>query len=393
MKYKVNSLLAIPQLPVWQGVEEFPGNYKTCPFAVGWDSRGFLKQHAADEILGELSTPYGMESYKHMTLPPGHSHWANSRGDAYLEVIRRNCKFLKNSSAIEVGSGSLYVAEKLVSENDVGHYVAIDPALTEVSQDPKISSLREYFSHERFDRSVYDYVFSFHCLEHVSDPLAFLVELRYVLQDAGVMVLSFPDAENYIYNGDLNGFIHEHISYLTDESARRLFAYAGLRVIDFIREGGSLTYALEKSQSAPIAEYPPSSLVPSLQERVESSVEQVRSLILSKKSRGRVALHGATSGLNSFLFLAFAKTDSEWWRDLLVFDGDMSKSGKYLPVLPVAIRHVSDTIYKSVDTVLICAQSFSEAIRNDIIKQHNICNTKIELLIGGSFRDNDDSGV
>jgi 2-polyprenyl-3-methyl-5-hydroxy-6-metoxy-1,4-benzoquinol methylase len=374
-------IINIPSLPLWCGVHKYPKKIVTHPYSLTWDSRGFLRQSSRMDVLEAVKNAYSDDAYVHMTAPPGESLWSNRRGDSHLNLIRSNCADLHGAVVMEVGAGTLYIGEKLVAEDGVSQYIAIDPSLKQKVFMPGIEIVSEYFDNNKYSDSSVDYLFSFHCLEHVPDPVYFLTELHRLIRDNGRIVLSFPDSEQSIINGDLNGFIHEHISYFTDVTARRLFALVGLIVVTFVRKGGNLSYVLAKCTKGHPENYDPDPLISGLGIRIEASVNRVTQ-ILETSAAGPIALHGATNGLNALLYLSLSLTSGGVKENhFLLFDGDSTKTGCYLPTLNVPIRHSSDLVYRSATKVYICANSFFKEISTEILSYHPSCFWKIEPLL------------
>ncbi|NFV78558.1 class I SAM-dependent methyltransferase [Magnetospirillum aberrantis] len=378
----MTEILHLPALPLWKGVTTRPGQFKTAPFALVWDERGFLRQSTEEAVLRAVQDAYAEDGYVHMSPPPGASDWASRRGDSHLAFVRRVCPPLAGAKVLEIGAGSLYLAERLTTDDSVGHYVAVDPALDPDQQRPGIEVIRGYFDAETFAGEAFDLVLSFHCLEHIPDPVLFLADLRQSISENGCIVVSVPDVEPFIASGDLNGFIHEHISYFTDTSARRVFSLAGLTVIGVQREAGNLVYALAKGARTALGAIPiPDAGTAGLASRIEASIQHARTVLPAALRQGPLALHGATSGLNSLLFLAFGEQGLTTGGAGLLFDGDSCKTGGYLPLLDVPIRHTSDAEYKSARRVIVCAQSFLAEIRKDLQARHGLDPAIIEPLL------------
>ena len=82
-----------------------------------------------------------------------------------------------------------------------------------------------------------DLATAFQVLEHVSDPQAFLAELKNCLAPDGTIVIGVPDAESYVSNVPdlmLNAPPH-HVSWWTEAALRTSLAQVGLEVIEVKR--------------------------------------------------------------------------------------------------------------------------------------------------------------
>ena len=78
------------------------------------------------------------------------------------------------------------------------------------------------------DNSI-DLVFVCHSLEHSEQPIKALKEFRRVLKLGGYLFISMPlHCEKQILGGD-----EDHISVFSQMQMKRLFAYTGIRLLDF----------------------------------------------------------------------------------------------------------------------------------------------------------------
>jgi hypothetical protein len=142
-----------------------------------------------------------------------------------------------------------------------------------------------------------------------------------------------------------------------------VFGDCGLAVVAAESREDCLYFLLEargEPRLAP-AEYPMDPLLPLAAVRFQNSLDYVREQVGGALARGeRVALHGANNGLNNLLVLAGLASANE---NLLIFDGDEAKTGKYLPASPTPIRHSSDAEYRKVDRAFIAALTFYPEIQ------------------------------
>ena len=107
--------------------------------------------------------------------------------------------------------------------------------------------IHEYFPHPDLDNRQFDLVLAFNCLEHVPDPRAFLDAIRARMSPDGLAVLIYPNCEEQFRQGDLNVFVHEHLSYFTEASSRWLISACGLRVNSLFSQHDTFMVVLSKS--------------------------------------------------------------------------------------------------------------------------------------------------
>ena len=371
--------ISFERLPLWQGVQDKPGVRRSFPFSLGWDPRGFISQTTANEVLEKVIKTYAEEDYTHGTKPPGVSEWANRLGDSKIEFVERNYDSLQGKNVIEIGAGSLYIAEKLTDVHDINKYLVIDPVIQTSTSKDNIKVLRQYFDKSVSFTEKIDLVIGFSVLEHVPDPVIFLLDLHNKLRSSsGNAILSFPDVEKLLKSGDFNALAHEHTSYLSLQSAIRLFNNCGFTVLKHETNSDTLWFFIEankeptNSNSFPMEEELPIAAV-----KYHQNLTLISQKLNSLSDQGKtIAIHGSSNGLNNLFFLS----DLEKYKNIKIFDGDLSKTGKYLPACSLPIRHSMDPTYKKMDFVFIAALSFYSEIKDFLIFKHGMKEEQIQSL-------------
>ena len=371
-----NNEICFPELPFWQGVQQSPGIKQQYPIRLGWDKRGFIKQTTSKQVREEVIDGYNDPKYNFITKPPGFSKWANRLGDNKINFVKKYFKDLQGKKILEVGAGSLYVAEHLANTFDIKDYLVMDPAVNGKSSNVKVRVINDYFHKEKCKGDVFDLIICFSVLEHVPDAYIFLLDLRHILsKSGGKAILVFPNIENSFKSGDWNVILHEHISYLSKNTAIKLFENCGLNVLTCEDQFDCFSFIVETG-NAPLNKktLTPDNLLSDVAEQLLNNLDQIkRSLTTSINNGETIAFHGACNGLNHILHLS-GLTNNE---NILIFDGDESKTGHYLPGCTTPIMHSTDSKYKKIDKVFIAANSFYSEIKAMISNTHGINNNQI----------------
>lgn len=360
--------LSFESLPFWQGTLEKREKPVCFPFEVSETGFGYIAQTTSAEVQEKIIANYSDDDYGFITLPPGCSDWANELGDMMYRYIARCIRRVnpRKLCMMEVGAGTLYIAKKLCRRFPVDSYLAVDPAIRETSTREEIKVFRKYFDYPSFKDSKTNFLISLNCLEHIPQPETFMEDVRKLLVHRnGYAVLIFPDCGPQFRWGDPNVFVHEHMNYFTLSSARRFFHKLGFEIIDasvkwdclcfFVRPAGKQMLKNENSELKDLCLLEKTSL--QLRKNLVLSSEFIRNLLERDKL---VGIHGACSGVDVYLHLTGLGREKNLW----VFDGDTSKSERFLPSCRNPIRHSLDPFYKEIDTVLIGASTFSRQIRN-----------------------------
>jgi SAM-dependent methyltransferase len=377
-------------LPHWRGVTERPVEIRTLPFALGWDPRGFVRQSSPVAVRNEIVAGYADDRYHHITSPPGASRWANALGSAAIDFVDRTAKLGPGARVLEVGAGSVYTAKALVASGAVAEYVIVDPGIHEDSTDSRISVRRTYFDADPTPRRYFDLVIAINCFEHIEDPVKFLDDARRVLRDNGRIILVFPDITQQFLRGDLNVILHEHLNYFSFETAAALFERQGFRIVARETRADRQYFTLEPAtEPGALGAIPVDRALTQVPQTFWRSLERSTSLLRESLATGQpVGLHGATNGLNNTLVLGgLARVPG-----LILFDGDESKTGHYLPAVAAPIRHASDPSYKQMARVYVAAITFFEEIRRDLVVR-GLDRRLIEPLIPLESQARTDCGI
>lgn len=153
-----------------------------------------------------------------------------------------------DSLVIEVASNDGYLLQYF-KEQDVP-VLGIEPAsnVAEVARDAGIETIDEFFGVALAERlrdegRVCDLLVGNNVLAHVPDINDFVGGLAIVLSKSGVLSVEFPHLLKLIEQTQFDTIYHEHFSYLSLLTVRRIFAHHGLQVSDveeLTTHGGSL---------------------------------------------------------------------------------------------------------------------------------------------------------
>lgn len=360
--------LSFDALPIWRGTSDLPGRYSTLPFAIGCGRDGLVRQVMQPAVQQEIIRTYADREYHHMTPVPGSSSWANRLADENINALLNAVGTLDGKRVLEIGAGSLYVAELLRREFRISDYVVVDPAIDmqEAPSSSRVRTVADYFPCAAIDGETFHVILSFSTLEHVPDPLEFLAACRRHVVDDGFVFVVCPDVTQQFTCGDLNAFVHEHLSFFDEDSLIQAFSSAGFQIQSLksandtffvsARKGDPMAEDTQRSARAllrftdAVARY--TKVLEGLGTAIEAVLQQDR----------RVVFHGATGGLNTFLhFWPPVKPDF-----VAIVDSDHAKHGRFLPVFEHPITAPKADVYRSADLVIVSALGFYDEIRRSI---------------------------
>ncbi len=361
--------VVVGDLPLWKGVQNKPG-FTRLPFTFG-TSRGLIRLVLSQSELDRITEEYSKDSYTFITSPPGTSPWGNRRGDLYFDMLAKQLGTLVGKTVLEIGSGTLYIAERVINELNAAHFIACDPALGSKPSMKNLEVVREYFAGQLFSHQSFDLILSISNLEHIRDPFEHLVYIRQLLEGKnGLLYLVVPDCSRGLRTGDIGICVHEHLSYFTPASLASVLGECGFAVQWIHSQDDTILALARPASNHSWADSSKSSvtLLKKFEARLSRNLETARQLIFTHKQDARLAIHGCGVGLNNVFGMLGIESDS----NIFLFDGDSNKVEKYLPVFNRPIMASTDDSYKRMQVVIVAAPTFYEEISRFIVRDHSI---------------------
>ncbi|HEV2854902.1 MAG TPA: class I SAM-dependent methyltransferase [Thermoanaerobaculia bacterium] len=262
--------------------------------------------------------------------------------------------------------------------------LGVEPAgnVAEAAQAAGIPTTVKFFGREtarelRAEGTRADLLVGNNVLAHVPDLNDFVAGLAILLGPTGVLTLEFPHLLRLMAEDQFDTIYHEHYSYFSFQTVRRIFAFHGLTVFDVEElptHGGSLrVYARhEDDSSKPVGERVRDLLAREEEagmgrlDTYRSFAERVcrvkrgllRFLIQAKEEGKSIAGYGAPAKGNTLLNYCGVRAD---FLDYTV-DRSPHKQGRYLPGTRIPI-HGPDRLRETrPDYVLILPWNLKEEI-------------------------------
>lgn len=180
------------------------------------------------------------------------SSYSNSwlkHAKAYTEMMTDRFGYNENSLVIEVASNDGYLLQYFKEKNIP--VMGIEPTANtaEVAIGKGIKTVIEFFGSELADRFSNnwdvkaDLLLGNNVLAHVPDIVDFVLGMKLILKDTGVVTMEFPHLMQLVDNNQFDTIYHEHFSYLSFHTVKEIFASQGLEMFDVEEiptHGGSL---------------------------------------------------------------------------------------------------------------------------------------------------------
>lgn len=270
----------------------------------------------------------------------------------YVETVTEQFQLTKDSFVIEIASNDGYLLQHF--KNKSIPVLGVEPTrnTANVALLKGIPTIVEYFSAEfakklsRQEKKA-DLLIGNNVLAHVPDIDDFVEGLKTALASNGVITMEFPHLFRLVENCQFDTIYHEHYSYLSFTTVKKIFEKHELELFDvkeYPTHGGSLRiFAKHKNDmnkqvlpnvSAMLAKEEAAGLTThayfhNFRERVNDiKYELLTFLIDKKRTNQKVIAYGAAAKGNTLLNYAGIKGN-----DLIKFvvDAAPSKQGKYLP--------------------------------------------------------------
>lgn len=302
----------------------------------------------------------------------------------YADMIARRLDLGPDSLVIEVACNDGYLLKNFLAAEIPCLGIEPTASTAQVAEGLGVPVVREFFGQEfalglaagglQADLIVGNNVYA-----HVPDINDFTAGLKAALKPGGTITLEFPHLMRLIDEIQFDTVYHEHFSYLSLYTVKRIFEAAGLKVIDVDElptHGGSLRVYGAHADDPRAASLKVSRVLIAeaahglqalatyrgFQAKVEAVKDGLLSFLINQKHAGRtVAGYGAAAKGNTLLNFAGVKPD------LLAYvcDAAPSKQGKFLPGSHTPILPPSALEEHTPDVVLILPWN----IRAEVVRQ------------------------
>ncbi|MDJ1481637.1 class I SAM-dependent methyltransferase [Cytophagaceae bacterium YF14B1] len=301
----------------------------------------------------------------------------------YTEMMQERFGINEDSMVVEIASNDGYLLQYFKEKNV--SVLGIEPTRNTAAEAVKkgISTITDYFSKKLAVRLGLkaNLLIGNNVLAHVPDINDFVSGMKMLLADDGIITMEFPHLLKLIEECQFDTIYHEHFSYLSFVSVKRIFEAQGLEMFDvqeISTHGGSLRIfakhagnqkhqvtpnvekLLQKEEAAGLKNI---GSYADFQSKVSKIKYDFLLFLLEKKKEGkRIAAYGAAAKGNTFLnYCGVVGTE------LIEFAVDASpyKQNKYLPGSHIPVVNEYKIKEQKPDYVVILPWN----LRDEISKQ------------------------
>jgi SAM-dependent methyltransferase len=303
----------------------------------------------------------------------------------YVEKITQQLELGSESLVIEVASNDGYLLKNFVAANIPCLGIEPTDSTADVAEAQSIPVLRKFFGEALGKQLVEDgkqadLIVGNNVYAHVPDINDFTAGLKATLKDDGTITLEFPHLLNLIEKNQFDTIYHEHFSYLSLYTVRKIFFTQGLRIYDVEQlptHGGSLriygchheSHITESPAVQKILQLEQqyglqqSDTYQNFQQRADKVKNDLLCFLIQQKQAGKtVVAYGAAAKGNTLLNYAGIKPD------LLPFvcDAAPAKQGKYMPGSQIPILTLDALEKKKPDYVLVLPWNIVEEVKRHL---------------------------
>lgn len=306
--------------------------------------------------------------------------------EKYTELMTERFGLNEKSQVVEIASNDGYLLQYFVEKKIP--VLGIEPTknTAEVAMSKGVNTITEFFGVSLAKQLVTqniraDLLLGNNVLAHVPDIMDFVGGMKILLAPQGTITMEFPHLVQLIDNSQFDTIYHEHFSYLSFFTVKKIFESQALEMFDveeLATHGGSLRIfakhkedksksigervdvLLKKEAAKGITDM---SYYSSFSEKAEKvKLDLLEFLILQKRNKKRVAAYGAAAKGNTMLNFCGIKND------MIEFVADLNphKQGKYLPASHIPIVNEDYLKQQQPDHLIILPWNLKDEIMDQL---------------------------
>lgn len=286
------------------------------------------------------------------------SSWLNHCKE-YVNMITKNFGLNEESFVIEIASNDGYLLQFFKINNIPVLGIEPTTGTAEVAINKGIPTIIKFFGEETAHFICENYkkpnlIIGNNVLAHVPDINDFILGLKLILKEDGIITMEFPHLLKMIEECQFDTIYHEHFSYISFITAEKLFTAHGLSIFDveeITTHGGSLRIYAQHQQfneTRPIKEsvyllnkkenifgLTNLNCYNLFQQRVNKIKYDFLEYLIEQRKKGKkIAAYGAAAKGNTFLNYCGVKADQiDYVVDISPYKQNKFLPGSHIPVV------------------------------------------------------------
>ena len=344
----------------------------------------FLCENCFLVQLEELETPENIFS-EYAYFSSFSTSWVKHAKD-YVDMIIPKLSLDEKSLVIEIASNDGYLLQNFTGKNIP--VLGIEPAqnIAKSAIEKNIPTLTKFFDSKLAkdlvnEGKIADLIIGNNVFAHVPCLNNFITGLKILLKPNGVITLEFPHLLQLIQNNQFDTIYHEHFSYFSLFTAKKIFEHHGLKIFDveeLSTHGGSLRLFITHFDNNQISE---TSEVDSIVEKEKKfgltqantyenfskNIIKIKTNLLdfvekAKKNSKNIICYGAPAKGNTLLnYCGFSKTLIDY-----TVDKNPNKQNLFLPGTHIPIFSPEKIKETKPDFILVLPWNLQDEILNEL---------------------------
>lgn len=322
------------------------------------------QQQSTKEIDVLLDVVYAEGSMMNGEMDFNHG---GMQGKASLEFILKCVQ--DKTSVFEIGCGNGFLLKELHKLGYQCYGLEPGPQSDQLKMAcPQVEVIRDFFPTKNITKT-FDLITHFNVMEHVKNPVEFILEQKRLLTSKGKIVFGVPNCEPNLLVGDLSIFLHEHYQYFTADSLFNLAASTGFHIerIEYGANNGMIFCAFVQNDVKSC--HKPN-------HRWESFDYKKPLLSLGKElnnyDQDEIGIYCPKRAINSLYLLGIS--------DCRFVDDTKALHGKYMPTFNNPVESFEQFKAHPPKLLVIFSRTFAKEIYEKCAQTKAFQNTKICLL-------------
>jgi len=188
--------------------------------------------HVQTKCVTDPKLRYAQHDYSYTS---SNSNFSRTHWEEYCTEMVSNLNLGKGSLVVEVGSNDGYLSEQFKKQGLRAIGVDPSPYMAELAKQKNVDTIVDLFDEEvgkiiLEKHGKADLIAANNVYNHSENPLRFTKAVANVLSSNGYFVFEQPYWLTTIQSGKFDQIYHEHVSYYTVKSAKKLLERAGMKI-------------------------------------------------------------------------------------------------------------------------------------------------------------------
>ena len=306
--------------------------------------------------------------------------------ESYANMISEKIKLGKDNLVIELASNDGYLLQFFKKKGIP--VKGIEPAanVAKIAEEKGIETIVEFFGEKlakklSSEETKADLIIGNNILAHVPNINNFVKGVSILLKTNGIVNMEFPHLLQLIEHNQFDTIYHEHFSYLSLNTVKKIFEFHNLIIFDVEEiqtHGGSLriyakhktnkNFKIQNSVNALLEKEKDFGLMTlSFYLEFAKKVELIKKQLIqffnnTKVNRKKIVCYGAAAKGNTLLNFCKINKDSIAY----VVDNNPHKQGLYMPGSHIPIKNPEEIMKTKPDFILILPWNIKQEIMKDI---------------------------